>query len=69
MTPPTGRLKCSCSGSPMAPGEPCPAAATQEDFLCDHCRELDCPTITTWAEREHRLRLQTLRIQDEMRAS
>lgn len=40
-------IQCICTGAsdlPAAP--PCPADATQEDFLCDHCRTVDCPSLT-----------------------
>lgn len=40
-------IQCICSGNPDAPNLlPCPADATQEDFLCDHCRTVRCETRT-----------------------
>jgi hypothetical protein len=42
------RLLCGCTGAPDAPNQTtCPAEATQEDFLCDHCRAVQCPTRTS----------------------
>lgn len=41
------RLTCGCPGNPDAPNrKPCPANATQEDLLCDHCRTVRCETRT-----------------------
>lgn len=40
-------LECTCPGNHVEVVEPCTAPATQEDLLCDHCRAMDCPTVTT----------------------
>lgn len=40
-------LGCGCSGAPDAPNlQNCPADATQEDLLCDHCRTVECSKRT-----------------------
>jgi hypothetical protein len=39
------RFPCGCPGNPDAPNlQPCNGLATQEDFLCDHCRTVQCHT-------------------------
>lgn len=53
----SGRVKCVCPGNKILKDSmpaPCSADATQEDFLCDHCRQMDCPTITTMEESKRR---------------
>lgn len=40
-------ITCGCPGNLVEPFQPCAAAATQEDLLCDWCRGMDCPTCTT----------------------
>lgn len=42
----TARILCQCAGNLLGRGAQCPGEATQEDFLCDHCRTLDCPNLT-----------------------
>lgn len=38
-------IMCICPGIPLPEMDPCTEAATQEDLLCDHCRETRCPTV------------------------
>ena len=42
-------LKCGCTGNIDSGNAVCPALATQEDFLCDHCRVMRCWEMT-WRE-------------------
>lgn len=41
----TGRVKCICMDNPSPYSEMCGAEATQEDWLCDHCRHVKCETM------------------------
>ena len=46
-------LRCRCPGTTFL-RMPCIEAATQEDFLCNHCRQMDCRTVTRENEAERR---------------
>jgi len=54
------KIKCVCPGTKLlfGPPTPCGRDATQEDLLCDHCRVMDCPTVTTLEEARRRQQMQ-----------